>query len=295
MYALESKPDRHSPPESVNSTLGIRHISGKHNTSTNALSRLEVNALQPDKIIDVDALAEAQDTDDELKQLSVTSLKLTLVPLPKSQGTIVRDTSTGTARPFVPNLFVGRCSMYCMAYHTQVSGQRRHWSQHNLCDQVLTTIYTTGPKPVRSVYSAIVNAIRNHHLGTFSTPDLCSLVLTCVDRFTRWPKAIPISDITAETVTHAFITHWVARFGTPSTIATDRGRQFESRLLMALTNMSKNGCQRIRTTSYHPATNGLVERLHRQFKAPLKTHSDPRWTESLPLVLIGIRTAIKLD
>ena len=62
---------------------------------------------------------------------------------------------------------------------------------------------------------------------------------------------------------------------------------------MALTNML--GCQRICTSSYHPAANGLVERLHRQLKASLKTHSNPWWTESLPRVLLGIRTAIKLD
>ena len=47
-------------------------------------------------------------------------------------------------------------------------------------------------------------------------------LLTCVDRFTRWPEAIPISDITAETVARTFIAHWVAMFGTPSTIITDK-------------------------------------------------------------------------
>ena len=52
---------------------------------------------------------------------------------------------------------------------------------------------------------------------------------------------------------------------------------------------------RIRTTSYHPASNGLVERLHRQLKAAIKMHNNLRWTEVLPLVLLGIRTAIKAD
>ena len=43
----------------------------------------------------------------------------------------------------------------------------------------------------------------------------------CVDHFTHWPEAIPIADITAETVGNAFVTGWVARFGVPSVITTD--------------------------------------------------------------------------
>lgn len=56
------------------------------------------------------------------------------------------------------------------------------------------------------------------------------------------------------------------------------------------------GTERIRTTAYHPAANGLVERFHRQLKSSIKAHPDPtRWTEVLPLVLLGIRTAVKED
>ena len=39
----------------------------------------------------------------------------------------------------------------------------------------------------------------------------------------------------AEAVTQAFLTGWVARFGVPSTIVTDQGRQFESKLWEVLT------------------------------------------------------------
>lgn len=58
-------------------------------------------------------------------------------------------------------------------------------------------------------------------------------ILTCVDRYTRWPEAIPIPDICAETVARAFVTHYVSRFGVPATITTDQGSQFESKLFTA--------------------------------------------------------------
>ena len=95
-------------------------------------------------------------------------------------------------------------------------------------------------------------------------------LLTCVDRFTRWPEAIPIVDIRAETVADAFFSRWIARYGTPATITTDRGARFESKLWDNLCN--KFGIIRNRTTSYHPQSNGMVERFHRQLKAAIMAH-----------------------
>ena len=54
------------------------------------------------------------------------------------------------------------------------------------------------------------------------------------------------------------------------------------------------GSKRIRTTSYHPQANGMVERFHRQLKTALKTHPDS-WIDALPLVMLGVRTALKED
>jgi len=115
-----------------------------------------------------------------------------------------------------------------------------------------------------------------------------------VDRFTRWPEAIPLTAITAEAVAQAFLSGWISRFGVPSTIITDRGRQFESQLWTNL--MSLLGSRRARTTAYHPQTNGMVERFHRQLKAALKAQPKPdAWMDTLPLILLGIRTALKED
>ena len=142
--------------------------------------------------------------------------------------------------------------------------------------------------------------------STFTTPDArfdvvgplppsngyCYL-LTCTDHFTRWPEAIPISDITAPTVAQALMSGWIACFGIPSTITTDRGSQFESSLWREL--MRLLGSHRCRTTAYHPCSNRLVERLQRQLKASLTAHADHiHRTEALPLVL-SMRTALKTD
>ena len=117
-------------------------------------------------------------------------------------------------------------------------------------------------------------------------------LLTCVDRFTRWPEAIPIVDIRAETVANAFFSGWIARYGTPATITTDRGAQFESKLWDNLCNQF--GIIRNHTTNYHPQSNGMVERFHRQLKAAIMAHESLNpWTITLPAVLLGVRSAFK--
>ena len=67
-------------------------------------------------------------------------------------------------------------------------------------------------------------------VGPLLYSDGSKYLLTCVDHFTHWPDAITLVDIKAERVADAFFSRWIARFGTPATIPTDRGAQFESKL-----------------------------------------------------------------
>jgi len=102
-----------------------------------------------------------------------------------------------------------------------------------------------------------------------------------------------MESITAQNTAAAFISCWLSRFGSPTRITTDQGRQFESELFRALGQTI--GSQRHRTTSYHPCANGLVERFHRHLKSAIMCHPGMNWLEALPLVLLGIRASFKED
>ena len=121
-------------------------------------------------------------------------------------------------------------------------------------------------------------------------------LLTMVDRFTRWPVAVPLVDMTVESVVYGFAFGWVQHFGVPSTITTDRGTQFTSGVF---TQLSKTwGIEVVYTTAYHPEANGLVERFHRRLKealVALGAEATDEWFWKLPCVMLAIRTTVKPD
>ena len=110
-------------------------------------------------------------------------------------------------------------------------------------------------------------------------------LLTIVDQFTRWPEAIPLQDTSTLTIAKHFIANWIARFGMPIDITSDRGPQFTLQLWIAFAKPLGTKLQH--TKAYYPQANGLVERFHRH----LKTSSN--WSDELPWVLLGIRTTPK--
>ena len=132
-------------------------------------------------------------------------------------------------------------------------------------------------------------------VGRFPKDQGLRYVLTMLDRTTRWLEAIPIPDTTTDTILQAFINGWIARYGVPRTVTSDRGAQFTSRIWSG--SLSKLGINATTTTAYHPQANGLVERFHRSFKNVLRCAASARtaWTRNLPWVLLGLGNAPRSD
>ena len=55
-------------------------------------------------------------------------------------------------------------------------------------------------------------------------------LLTVIDRFSRWPEAIPLNDTSTVVCGQALISQWFAHFGIPMDMTSDRGSQFTSQL-----------------------------------------------------------------
>ncbi len=114
-------------------------------------------------------------------------------------------------------------------------------------------------------------------------------ILVIVDYVTRYPEAIPLRKATAKNIAHELFMLF-SRVGIPAEILTDQGTPFMSRLMADLCRLLR--VKQLRTTVYHPQTDGLVQRFNQTLKQMLRrvAAEDRRdWDQMLPYVLFGIR------
>jgi hypothetical protein len=122
--------------------------------------------------------------------------------------------------------------------------------------------------------------------------DGLTYILTIIDRTSRWVEAVPLKEMSASACKEAFVSTWVARYGVPSTLTSDRGCQFVSDTWASLCD--KLGIKHVTTTAYHPQATSLVERVRRQIKDALRARqAGADWPQHLPWVLLGLRAAPK--
>ncbi|KAH9590702.1 hypothetical protein MS3_00003283 [Schistosoma haematobium] len=115
-------------------------------------------------------------------------------------------------------------------------------------------------------------------------------LLVMTEHAARWVDAVPIADQRARTVTKVVIRHIVACYRILKMILTDQGPCFESDEFKA--RLKQFSIKRIRSTPYHPQTNGLTERNNRTLKEWLASKGG-NWEKELPLILLAHRFSIQ--
>ncbi|KAH0820997.1 hypothetical protein GEV33_001794 [Tenebrio molitor] len=185
------------------------------------LERYRVPCFRDQSIITV--LAEAQEHDEQLQGLK-TEGKFTFVqlPIPLSEKILWYETTHGN-RLYVPRPF--RRLVFDKVHNLAHPGVR------SMTKQITKNYFWPNMKRdtaswVKTCLQCQRSKIQRHTktpIGTFSQPDARfshvhldivgplthsngkEYLLTMVDRFTRWPEAVAISDISAETCARAFI------------------------------------------------------------------------------------------
>ena len=296
-------------------TTDIRYVKGETNFVADALSRPSVSAIDDGPVINYKELSIDQAKDAEFTRLRHSTTSTMNFKLLKSFDNqfIWCDVSTGHNRPYLTAKFRRKVfsSLHGLGHPSHratkpLINTRFVWHGMNIdiarwcrsCKGCQTAKVSRHNTPVFGKFTEPTERFNHVHIDIVGP-----LPYANGFRYNYWLASIvlhvgrkpyTIVDIKAETVADAFFSGWIARYGTPATITTNRGAQFESKLWDNLCNQF--GIIRNRTTSYHPQSNGMVERFHRQLKAAVMAHESPNpWTITLRAVglLLGVRSAVK--
>ena len=291
-------------------TTDVRHIEGKTNVVADTLSRAPIDTVTIG--IDYQEMATDQASDPEARTMRManTSLKLRDILTGRNGTTLLCDTTLKQPNPWVPEKWRRTVfnAVHSLAHPgvratnrlissrfvwTGMSKQIKEWVR--CCQQCQTSkiqLHTKAPSERIPVQDARFEVVHIDLVGPLPQSQGKTHVLTVVDRFSPWPEVFPLSSTDTETVARALLSGWVARYGVPREIVSDRGPQFTSQIWSTMAQMQ--GAKAHTTTAYHPQANGLVERLHQQLKASLTARlRDDGWVDQLPWVLL--RTAVKED
>ena len=288
----------------------MSYIKGSQNIVADCLSR-PANAVTLD-ICDLPEIANTQVSDEETQSYAD---RLKAFKIMGDGEQILCDTSTPYPRPFVPASLRKAIfdSLHGLSHPGTIPSLKmikaryfwpgmdrpiKQWCRECMpCQQSKIHRHTKSAVSNFDLPSSRFQTVHIDIVGPLPTVQNPSdpyispyrYLLTCIDRTTRWIEVKPLADITAKSVTKAFIDAWISRFGVPLHVITDRGSQFESEMFDELSTVV--GFNRLRTTAYHPQTNGMIERMHRTIKTALKSRKE-NWLTALPIVLLGIRNTL---
>ena len=115
-------------------------------------------------------------------------------------------------------------------------------------------------------------------------------IIVCGCYFTKWKEAFAVPNHTAATVADKLVQEVFLRFGFPTQLHSDQGREFESELFKSICELL--GIEKSRTVSYNPKSDGMIERFNRTLIAMLAMFVDSNqkdWDDHLPYVMAAYR------
>lgn len=118
-------------------------------------------------------------------------------------------------------------------------------------------------------------------------------IVVSVDYATTYVETKAIPDSSAEQIAMFLLQRIILRHGAPRELISDRGRNFLSAILASLLH----ACSVVHhtTTSYHPQTNGMTERINKTLVDMLYLYVDveqTNWDEILPFSTFAYNTSL---
>ncbi|PLW37026.1 hypothetical protein PCASD_16356 [Puccinia coronata f. sp. avenae] len=133
-------------------------------------------------------------------------------------------------------------------------------------------------------------------VGPFKSTGHYDMLMSCTCRLSGFTRLIPtLQKDTAEKTASRFFTSWLALFGSPSSIISDRDKAWSSRFWQAL--MNRTSTRFHRSSAFHPQGDGRSERTNKtvgQILRALTTKRQGKWLELLPAVEYAINSAVNV-
>ena len=300
----------------------MQHIPGKENPVADSLSRPNLNSIvdcdtNSWEIPTIEDFALYQEEDPtmpgELEQIQrKRNLRLVTRSAGENRlyGVVEVDSPNSRFRPVVPRIL--QSAIFHVFHDTLHQGVeksldivRRHYfwcgmigdiekwvkycpkfqsckvSRHNR--QTLEN-FPGSPKRFETLHLDIVGPLS-------PVVDEYQYLLTIRDRNTGFSRLLPLVNKSSSSVVGAFKSNWIEIFSVPETVVTDNGREFVSE---AFETICENlGIRHVRTTTYHPQSNGFIERIHRTVKTALRCLDDKeQWVEQMPWISLMLNNQV---
>ena len=130
----------------------------------------------------------------------------------------------------------------------------------------LSCLQVKDPNKTKLPFNSVENSEFNEvmqidHQKICMTDSEYIQILVIIDHFTKPAEAVPYQTASAEETCDHLIMHWISRYGCPMTFQSDNRKAFVGDLTKDL--MRRSHIAQAHSTTYHPQTNGLVERQNR--------------------------------